>query len=397
MKVVREIQVPGRWCVHSYYIRSPYAPDGSGRLLLAGADMNTLTGKVFVIGPDGSILDEFGEKKVESNFFHTGLWQSWSADCRYVYYESGTLQEPWITRRELETGREIRIEGDAEGTPPHGEPAVSGLLGMLYAAGYGYLRYQPEIAPVPFEERDRHGLFEYTFEPGMRKLRLSVNQVLSIHPEQEFLRKEDRRLAELNGTPAGLTLMCYCVRWSPDGQRMMFHFGNHCVVRERQEPRLVYIFTCKRDFSDLHLAVSWRQNGGGAYWSWHPDGEHLTGNVIDPETGAGSVAMVRYDGLDFHKICDAPEGGHVSVCPSDPEILVIDNTGGMVDFWDLQKNRMYASQHFPNTWTGAVREGRNRTRCCHHPVFTKGGEHVLFNAFSGDLCRLIEIETPRRK
>ena len=84
MNVIRRISVPGRWCVHSYYTLDPVAPDGSGRLLLAGVDLKTGLGKVYVTGADGKVEDEFGENRVESNFFHTGFWQTWSPDCRYV-------------------------------------------------------------------------------------------------------------------------------------------------------------------------------------------------------------------------------------------------------------------------------------------------------------------------
>ena len=59
MKVLRRISVPGRWCVHSYYTLVPYAPDGSGRLLVSGVDLKTRLGKVCVIGADGKVEDEF--------------------------------------------------------------------------------------------------------------------------------------------------------------------------------------------------------------------------------------------------------------------------------------------------------------------------------------------------
>ena len=396
MKTTRRIAVPNRWCVHSYYILCPYAPDGSGRLLIAGADLKTKLGKVYVIGADGSVEDEFGENPVESNFYHTGFWQTWSPDARHVYYQSGSLNAPRITRRELATGREMTVEGDAEGAPPHGEPIVSGLLGMLYAAGYGYGVYNPGIAPVPFEDRDRHGVFEYTFEPPTETLRLSVSRMLALHPEREKLLREDKRLAELNGTPAGLTLMCYCVRWNRDGSRMMIHFGNHCVVKERQEPKVLFLFTCKRDFSDLHLALN--LENGGVHWSWHPDGEHLIGYSKLPGRNENTLSIVRYDGTNWRKLCDATGGGHPTVCPADHNIAVTDTGAETVDFWDLERNEIIDSQYFPATQPGKPRSGlRNETRVCHHPVFSRDGSHVLFNAFDGDLSRLIEVEVPRRK
>ena len=41
MNVMRRIPVSGHWCVHSYYTLPPYAPDGSGRLLISGVDLST--------------------------------------------------------------------------------------------------------------------------------------------------------------------------------------------------------------------------------------------------------------------------------------------------------------------------------------------------------------------
>ena len=150
---IRPILVQDRWCVHSYYTLSPYAPDGSGRLLLAGGDLDNGIGEVIVLSSEGAVLDRFGQTALHSGFFHTGLWQTWSPDGKYLFYQSGTLKRPLVIRRELDTGDEQTVEGDMEGAPPQGEPIISGLMGMLYAAGYGYDKYQAELAPVPFHRR----------------------------------------------------------------------------------------------------------------------------------------------------------------------------------------------------------------------------------------------------
>ena len=89
----------------------PWAPDGSGRLLLSGANLATRTGEVLVIAPDGGIEARFGRHPIETDFFHTGFWQSWSPDAKSVYFLSGTLKAPAITRRDLATGRETTIDG----------------------------------------------------------------------------------------------------------------------------------------------------------------------------------------------------------------------------------------------------------------------------------------------
>ena len=391
MKILRTIKLPGLWALHSYYTLPPWAPDNSGRLLLAGVDLATREGEVFVVGKDGEIEERFGRHAVESDFFHTGFWQSWSPDGRSVYFLNGSLRHPQITRRELATGRECSIDGAMEGAPPDGEPIGSALRGMLYAAGYGTGVYNPGLCPVPFEERDRHGVFEYDLAAGSAELRLSVQQVLDLHPDREKLLRLDRELAERNGTPTGLTLMCYCVRWSRDARRMMFHFGNHCVVKERGEPKILYLFTCNRDFTDLRLALDLCD--GGVHWSFHPDGEHLVGYARNV------LSSVGIDGTGFRQLCDARGGGHPSLSPADPLLAVTDTYNGMIEFWDIGKNRKIDEAFFPALTPGkeAYRHGRNEFRVCHHPVFSPDGRRVLFNVLEDELSYLVEIEPPVRR
>ena len=391
MKLLRTVKLPGLWVLHSYYTMPPWAPDDSDRLLLAGADLVNREGEVFVVGPNGEIEARFGRHPVESDFFHTGFWQSWSPDGRSVYFLDGSLRNPQITRRELTTGTETTIEGAMEGAPPDGEPIVSCLLGMLYAAGYGTGIYNPALSPVPFEERTGHGIFEYDFASSRPNLRLSVQQVLDLHPDRERLLELDRELAKRNNTPTGLTLMCYCVRWSRDAKRMMFHFGNHCVVKERGEPKILYLFTCNRDFSDLRLALD--LCGGGVHWSFHPDGKHLVGYEQN------FLSTVGVDGTGFRKICNAKSGGHPSISPAAPMLAVTDSYDGMIEFWDLERNRKIDEAFFPNCVPGkeAFGNGRNEFRVCHHPAFSPDGRRVIFNVLEEGLSYLAEVEVPKRQ
>ena len=394
MSVYKEIKVPGRWLLHSYYTLCPYASDGSGRLLAAGANLDTRTGEVFILDKNGEVIDSFGEHPVESGFFHTGFWQTWSPDCRYVYYQSGSLKEPSITRRELASGKEITLAGDAEGAPPDGEPIVSGLMGMLYAAGYGYGVYNPDIAPVPFENRDEHGLFEYDFDKRSCDLKLSINDIIAAHPESDKLMALDRELSEKNGTAAGLTLMTYCVRWTHDAKRFLFYFGNHCVVKERGEPRIACIFTCDRDFSNLRLALD-MSNSRGVHWSWHPDGEHLIGygNPPDnPDQEQACMSIVRYDGTGFRELCSHFGSGHPSVSPVNYNLLVTDSLDELI-FWDIANDECIESRSFSASNRKNV-AGRNEFRICHHPVFTADGQKVLFNVLDGKYASLYEMEVP---
>jgi len=246
---IRSFPLPGRWTVHSYYSLDPYAPDGSGRILCAGADYEKNVGEVYVLDADGHVLDSFGRQRVGAIFYHTGLWQAWGRDAETVCYQAadGDMLHPRLRVRELKSGREWTADADMEGAPVYGEPIFYGMSGIYYAAGYGDGRYHPEWSPVPFAERDRHGLFCVRPSTGERRLVLSVNDVLAIHPLRERLLEEDERTAARTGTPA--TLMIYCARYNRSGSRILFHFGYHCTDRRRGRPHLLSLFTarCDRD------------------------------------------------------------------------------------------------------------------------------------------------------
>ncbi|MFW6293680.1 MAG: hypothetical protein ACOC7V_15345, partial [Spirochaetota bacterium] len=234
----RWISVPDRWMIHAYYTISPFAPDGSGRIIAAAADLDAPepTGEVVILDRDGVVIDRFGRNKATPSFWHTGFWQSWSPDARFVYYQAGTMMRPTVVRRELSTGEQVTVEGDMEGLPPSGEPGVSCSHGLLYAAGYGDGRYKPDQAPIPFQARDRHGISVVSFDPPKHELVLSTQQVLELHPDRDRILEAEREIKQRLGPEEGLTLMTYCVRWNPAGDRCLFYFGNHCVAKERGEP-----------------------------------------------------------------------------------------------------------------------------------------------------------------
>lgn len=392
--VQRPLPIADRWSLHAYYTLCPWAPDGSGRLLLAGADLGAGKGYVYILDKQGKVIDRFGEGALGSHFYHTGYWQTWSPDSRYVYYQTGSRVAPSITRRELATGRELTIDGDMEGAPPNGEPIVSGLMGMLYAAGYGEGLYRPEQAPVPFAARERHGVFEHSFSPAVSRLRLSVADILERHPQRDKLHAEDKAMRQRLGAGEGLTLMAYCVRWNPRGDRFLFFFGNHNVVKERGEPRLAYVFTSDRSFTDIHLAVDISYGRRGVHWSWHPDGEHLFGYGPSPDDpGRMCLAQVRYDGSDYRCVSPHSSGGHPSVCPTNYDLAVTDTGGqpGQVVFIDTRSGQTIETVRLPRVDGETEPAGRNPYRVCHHPVFSRDGKRLLVNSLPGRDATPVEL------
>lgn len=391
--------VEGLWSLHAYYTLCPYAPDGSGRILAAGADVATGRGRVLVLSPDGGVLDSFGGEPVTPSFWHTGFWQSWSPDARYVYYQSGTMMAPRTIRRELATGKEVAVDGDVEGLPPSGEPALSCSHGLLYAAGYGDGKWKPEQAPVPFLRRDLHGISRVVFDPPAEELILSTGQILETHPERARLLEAEAELKARLGPNEGLTLMTYCVRWNRQGTRCLFYFGNHCVVKERGEPKIAYVFTADRDLKDIRLALDLSFGRSGVHWGWQPDGETLIGYGPRPDGKAGTaITEVRYDGTGYRMLVDhttGKAGRHPSVSPADPDILVTDEVtekGGAVVFFSRNNGEEIERVELPKFHGDAEPAGRNPHRICHHPVFNHDGTKVLCNSLAGEHASLVELE-----
>lgn len=393
---ITRLPVGERWCLHSYYTVSPYAPDGSGRILAAGADLETGQAEVLILSAGGEVLDRFGRQAAESGFYHTGWWQTWSPDARYVYYQAGSLSQPRIGRREVASGEELFIEGDMEGAPPTGEPILSGLLGMLYAAGYGENKYRPERAPVPFAQRDQHGIFEYEFAPARRRLKASIADILERHLFRDRLVASDREIAARLGSGEGLTLMAYCVRWSPDGSRLIFHFGNHCVVPERGEPRLSYVMTTDRDMKEVHVAMDLSYGKAGVHWSWQPDNQKLIGYGPHPDDPSRPcLAEVNFDGSGYRMLSEHASGGHPSVRPTDPDLIVTDEgtpTGGAVLFLSRRTGKEVGRVKLWKFVGSSEPPGRNPQRVCHHPVFHPSGDRVICNHLPSQYSELLEIK-----
>ncbi|MFC7624937.1 hypothetical protein [Microlunatus sp. GCM10028923] len=395
--IIRTHAVPGRWLVHAYYTVSPFAPDGSGRILTGGADLQHNVGEVLILSADGEVLDRFGDGPSEASFFHTGRWQTWSPSAEFAYYTQGMLSRPQVVRREVATGSELVVDGDLEGAPPADAPLLSGLLGMLHAAGAGDGSYDADRSPVPFADRSAHGLFRYRFSPPSATLVRSVAEVLADHPAVDRLLAADRETLARLGTP--LSLMIYCVRWSPNGRRLLFYFGNHLAAHSRGEPKIGYVMTASADLTDVRLAVDLSFGVPGVHWSWQPDNERLIGYGPDPEAPEQlCLAEVIFDGSGYRKLSDHASGGHPSASPTDPDLLVSDavtSTGGEVIFLSRRTGTVIATEPLPKFRGAKPPRGRTPLSTDHHPVFHPSGDRVLANALPDDHAVLVEIAVPR--
>jgi hypothetical protein len=396
-EILRRIRVPDRWIVHAYYTVSPYAPDGSDRILAAGADLDRDVSEILILSADAEVIDRFGEHPVQTPFYHTGRWQTWSSEGRYVFYGAGTLDQPRFVRREVSTGEEVVVEGAMDGGTPDDGPLISGLLGMLQAANDEHRGYAPELSPVPFQARDRHGLFEYTLDPPSSSLRLSVAEILENHPDRDRLMAGDAEMRRLHRDDDGLTLLSFCVRWSPDASRFLFFFGHNALPSERGEPRIKYVMTARRDFTDVRVAMDLSYGRPGVHWSWQPDSDWLIGYGPDPDAPSRRcLAEVRYDGTGYRKISDHSSGGHPTVNPARPEIIVTDHYApdGRVVFVARDDGRIVQTTRLPLNQAPRPPRGRSRYRTDAHPAFHPSGTKVLCNWLPGRHAEFVEIAVP---
>ncbi|NLB42618.1 MAG: hypothetical protein GX815_10260, partial [Clostridiales bacterium] len=196
----------------------------------------------------------------------------------------------------------------------------------------------------------------------------------------------------------GLTLMLYCVRWNRDGSRFLFYFGNHCVAKDRGEPRLSYVFTADRSLKEINLALDLSFSRRGVHWSWHPNGSDLIGYGPDPDNpGKICLAKVHYDGTNYSLISQHASGGHPSISPVNHSLLVTDDTSkqpGEVLFIDLETDCVVKTYTLPRTFGDAIPPGRNPYRICHHPVFSQDGKKLLVNTLPGKLAIICELNVP---
>ena len=206
----------------------------------------------------------------------------------------------------------------------------------------------------------------------------------------------DRELAEKYNRICGLTLMAYCVRWDSAGENFLVYFGNHCVVPERNEPRISHVFTGKRGSKELAFAFD--ISGRGVHWSCCDSGR-LVGFCRPEGDTRSSIHCYNISERSFTRLV-SPDcgGGHPSLSPADPDLCVNDeNSNECIRLWDCKSGKAVSTLNLRCRVPGFVQQGtaRNEKRCCHHPKFTGDGRYILSNFIDeNNLCAVAKIRVP---
>ncbi|RMD76020.1 MAG: hypothetical protein D6820_13495 [Lentisphaerae bacterium] len=178
------------------------------------------------------------------------------------------------------------------------------------------------------------------------------------------------------------------VKWNPQGDRLMF------VVRYRRHGGGVHtrmacdVMTMRPDGREIALALGSQQRLlGGHHPNWHPDGVHITQNLVLKPGEPMRLVQFRHDGSDLRVLSSHRGSGHPSVHPSgrylvtdcyETESLAYPEGSVPVRWIDLDSDAMVELCRVPvrPPEAGPLRA----LRIDPHPVFDRSGRFLLFNA-----------------
>ena len=385
--------------LHHFFDKSPVSPSGRWIALLRipYEDRRAQPGDA----SDVILVDLVSGK--ERVVARTCAWEHqigacvmWGRDDSELYFNDMRPGEwkPFLVRLNPETGMRREYPGGAFCISPDGRQAAGyNLLTVRRMNFYGYGAAVPEsVMPVNGAEPEDDGLFVIDLETGERRLLKSIAAFF-----RETMAADERRAL------AGAGSYGFQVKWSPDGEWLLF-----VVVQalNRESPgcgktrwrRMV--FSCRRDGSEAHLALPWREWArGGHHLNFHPDSRRVTMNLMGD---GGRLRIKAFDvfGKKPELFCgDRPGSGHPSVSP-DGRHLVTDAYLGepvaspdgtvpirLIDLQTLKETEIARVC----TVTGEA-YANGELRCDPHPAWSRDGKTIALNAMIGGTRRVVLLD-----
>jgi len=369
---VTRITPPERRCVHGYYTMSPLSADGSLLTWFEFDDLHPnrdvsreIPGRVMVGRPDGSDARPVAE--VSGGSPCQGAMQQWVGDTHrvshtnyYPFSESGWWIEDLDTGRTWHGTRHMREVRVADGA----------MEGFFHPRESVHMEAEEEgrsLAPeeVGTEIRD--------LDTDELKLRISVADVLAVHPEAEQVQRQHMTFKQ--------TL------FGPLGRRISFNFSNAWYARHRE--------------GEQYRHEKWIANGDGSgmRWlgpgathpSWHPTGQYYTAIAPDEE-GVERFMLYPVDGGPARPIGpDWPATGHPSFQPGDGRYLAVDcrdpETGHI--FLRLFDTRELA---WEDILVAEFTDYTNASGVHMHPAWTPDGRSVYIDAAHTEAAGMYRVD-----
>lgn len=269
---VYQITDGSRPVIHRFYDTSPISPSGRYIALNEFPFEDHLptasdSGSVFVI--DLSNGKEVFRDNTSAWDTQLGAHAQWGETDNELYFNfRGDDGLPCARRVNLETGAGETLKSPVYMISPDGTtnaaPSVEKLC--LVQPGYGLI--------MPDVEAFRHtgapaddGLFVSDTRTGERRLLLSLREIWDSFPEA---------FAGLDPQQGGL--YGFHVKWSPDGNRLMFivrWLPKDAIARRTKN----FLITCDKNGQQLHMPVDSDRWQGGHHPNWCPDSETIVMNL----------------------------------------------------------------------------------------------------------------------
>ncbi len=364
---VTRVSTPNSRCVHGYYTMSPMSDDGKQITFYEFDDPHPnrtsgkpMTGRVIVADADGSsprAVAEMGHASAAQ-----GVMQQWVGPGHrvgFVHYglPGGGPDQRW-TVVDLDTDERWEGPGQAREFAPEGRDLFIQTPEQihLYAEAEG-----GSLAPDEVAAR----IIDYT--TGEEEVRISVADVLSVHPEADRVRKQN---------------MCFKqTLFSSDGKRIALNFSNaYYNPIHSEEPRRHEKLVALRDGSDIRFL-----GDGAGHPCWHPDSNHNFALAAD-EAGAMRFMIYPLDGSDPYALGPDWLGtGHPSFQPGTGRYLAVDIVNRdrghvFLRLYDLQE------ETYQDVLTADYTDYSNDSGTHFHPAWSRDGRSLYISSAHGAMA-----------
>ena len=362
-----------RRCVHGYYTMSPLSADGALITYYAFDDPHPnrnsgrpLTGRVIVASADGSDARPIAD--LDNASVAQGVMQQWVGPGHrvgFVHYGSREKNtgQGW-TVIDLDTDECWEGEGQAREFAPEGRDLFIQTPEQvhLWAEKEGRILAPEEVAA---------SIIDYT--TGEEKVRISVADVLAIHPDASRAQHQH---------------MCFKqTLFGPNGQRIAFNFSNAFYTGHHpEEPRRHEKFVALRDGTEIQYL-----GDGAGHPCWHPDSEHYFALVPDCE-GITRFMLYPLDGTPPRALgLDWLGAGHPSFQPGEGRYLAVDipvrDRGHVfLRLYDLQE------ESYEDVLVADYTDYSNDSGTHFHPAWTPDGRSLYIASAHGECAGVYRID-----
>ncbi|MBS3763577.1 MAG: PD40 domain-containing protein, partial [Planctomycetes bacterium] len=204
------------------------------------------------------------------------------------------------------------------------------------------------------------------------ELRISVADVLEVHPEAEQVKNQHMIFKQ--------TL------FSPDGNRISFNFSNAWYARHRDEERRHEKLVANRDGTDITYLGS-----GATHPSWHPTGKYYHA-VKHDENGVPRFVLYPVDGSEPQVLGpDWIAGGHPSFQPGDGRYMAVDyprrHRGDvLLRIFDLQE------QTWEDVLLAEYTDYSNKSGTHFHPAWSSDGRSIFISTAHTGIAGLYRLD-----